>query len=59
LSINWIILKNNKNNKNIVDMYDKYFYYKNINVDKINNVYCYLNKEIPEEFVSWVLFNRE
>lgn len=47
-----------KYNKTIAKLYNEYLDYRNIYVDKINKVYCYLNEEIPEEFVGWVLFNQ-
>lgn len=48
-----------KYNKLIVNLYDKYQDYRNTNAEKINSVYCYLEEQIPEEFVGWVLFNQD
>ena len=45
-----------KNNTIIVDKYNEYQNYRNANAERINKIYCYLNKEIPEEFIGWVLF---
>lgn len=48
-----------KYNKVIIDLYDKYQDYRNTNAEKINSVYCYLEEQIPEEFVGWFLFNQD
>lgn len=42
----------------IINRYNQYQDYRNINAEKINRVYCFLNKQIPEEFVGWILFNQ-
>lgn len=47
-----------KHTKRIIDLYDKYQDYRNTNAEKINSTYCYLNQQIPEEFVGWVLFTQ-
>lgn len=47
-----------KYNEMIINLYDEYQNYRNTNAEKINSVYCYLEKKIPEEFVGWCLFNQ-
>lgn len=47
-----------KYNKLIVNLYDEYQDYRNTNAEKINSVYCYLEEQIPKEFIGWVLFNQ-
>ena len=47
-----------KHTKRIIDLYDEYQDYRNANAEKINSTYCYLNQQIPEEFIGWVLFTQ-
>lgn len=48
-----------KYNKLIINLYDEYQNYRNANAKKINSVHCYLEEQIPEEFIGWVLFNQD
>lgn len=48
-----------KLDKIIIAKYDEYQKYRNTHDEKINKTYCYLNTEIPEEFVGWFLFDTD
>jgi len=54
----FIVIVLSKYNKMIINLYDEYQNYRNVNAEKINSVYCYLEEKIPEEFVGWCLFNQ-
>ena len=48
-----------KYNRRIINHYNNYLDYKNLNAEKINDIYQYLEEKIPEEFVGWFLFSQQ
>ncbi len=52
----FMVVTLNKYNDSIIKEYNSYLDYKNLNAEKINEIYQYLDEKVPEEFVSSVLF---
>jgi hypothetical protein len=40
----------------MIEYYNEYLNYINKNIEKINDIYQYLEEKVPEEFVGCVLF---
>lgn len=55
----FILIQLKKYNLIMISRYNDYLDYKNANVEKINNVYQYLEEKIPEEFIGWLLFSEK
>jgi transcription-repair coupling factor (superfamily II helicase) len=53
----FMVITLNKYNDRIINEYNSYLDYKNLNAEKINDIYHYLEEKVPEEFVGWVLYN--
>jgi hypothetical protein len=43
----------------IIDQYNEYLDYSNKNIERINDIYQYLEEKVPEQFVGWVLFSQK
>lgn len=54
----YIYIELHKYNLRIIKEYEKYQNFKNLNIDKINNTYQYLEEKVPEEFVGWYMYKK-
>lgn len=54
----FMVIELDKSYKKIINQFNDYLDYKNSNAEKINDIYQYLEKKVPEEFVGWFLFNK-